>query len=418
VEEALMAELLFVASRLPFPPREGHQLRSWHLLRALAGEHRVELLSFARRDDDADAAETLRGRFAAVETFPVPGARALGLAGALARSALSGEPLVAAKYDSPALRERIAARARAADAVHFDMLPLMRYADAVPRGVPVVYNAHNVEHALLASRARIQPNPLLRRFLRRQSELLREFEREACRRADLVLACSATDADALRALAPSARIEVVANGVDLEANRPEAAAAAPPRGGKLVFVGQMGWFPNRDGVDWFLREIFPRVLEKRPEAEFVLVGKPDGLEVPERVRPRTTLAGFVPDLRPFVHAAQVYVVPLRAGSGTRLKVLEAMALGKAIVTTGIGSEGIALRHGESALYADDADGFAAAVVSLLDSPQAVQRLGEAARACAERRYGWDAIGGDLRRAYAEALQDAASRGRRAAGAAA
>lgn len=392
-----MARILAVTSRLPFPPREGHQLRSWHLLKAMAARHEVTLLSFIRDDDDLDAVPAMREVLAGVETFPLPAARSrLALGGALARGLLSGEPLVAAKYASRALRSRIAVLARDADLVHFDMLPLMRHADAVPAGVPVAYNAHNVEHALLASRAGIRGDgaraALESVVLRSQVARLREFERRACARADVVVACSPDDAAALRELAPGARVEVVANGVDLDGNRPALQAAD---GEGMVFVGQMGWFPNRDGVDWFLRDVLPRITNQRPRARFVLVGKPGDLAVPADVADRVTLAGFVPDLRPLVHDAAVYVVPLRAGSGTRLKVLEAMALGKAIVTTSIGSEGIALRHGDSALYADDADAFAAAVLTLFDDAALRARLGASARATAERLYGWDAICRDL-----------------------
>jgi glycosyltransferase involved in cell wall biosynthesis len=125
--------------------------------------------------------------------------------------------------------------------------------------------------------------------------------------------------------------------------------------------------------------------------------------VPDGVADRVQLAGFVPDLRPLLHDSAVYVVPLRVGSGTRLKVLEAMALGKAIVTTALGSEGIALRDGESALFADDADGFARAVIALLDAPATRLRLAAAARSCAESHYGWDAIGARLQGLYAAVL---------------
>jgi len=400
-----MARILFVTSRLPFPPREGHQLRSWHLLRALASRHEVILLSFLRRDDDASAIASMPVSLAGVETFPIDSERSrLALLAALLRGSFGAEPFVAAKYASQAMRARIAALAGTVDAVHFDMLPLMRYADAVPASVPVVYNAHNVEHQLLDTRMRIHPNRLARLFLRRQLPLLRAFERDACRRARLVLACSGTDAQLLRPLAPGVRVAIVPNGVDLEANVP---ARAPGSRARLVFVGQMGWFPNRDGVEWFLRDVFPRILIMRPDAEFMLVGKHDDLHIPADVASHVTLAGFVPDLRPAVHSASVYVVPLRAGSGTRLKVLEAMALGKAIVTTTIGSEGIVLRHGQSALYADDAAGFADAVVSLLESPALRERLAGAARSCAERHYGWQSIGSDLLAFYEPLLPDPA-----------
>lgn len=393
-----MARLLVLTSRLPYPPREGHQLRAWHLLKALAARHQVTLLSFLRGDDDLAAAGPMREVLHGLETFPIPSERSrVALGGALARCTLTRAPFLAAKYASPALRGRLASLAREADLVHFDMLPLMAHVDCVPTGTPVVFNAHNVEHLLLEKRAQIETWPWTRAFLRSQVPRLRAFEQSACQRADAVWACSDADADALRELAPGTEVVVVPNGVDLEANRPASSPASD--NAQLVFVGQMGWFPNRDGIDWFLREIFPRILAARPQAQFVLVGKTDGFEVPAEVAARVRLAGFVPDLRPLVHAAAVYVVPLRAGSGTRLKVLEAMALGKAIVTTTIGSEGIALRHDHSALYADDADSFAAATLALLGSPERAARLAAAARTCAEAQYGWDAIGRDLLELY-------------------
>ncbi|MDR0182526.1 glycosyltransferase family 4 protein [Lysobacter arvi] len=400
-----MARILAVTSRLPFPPREGHQLRAWHVLRALASKHEVTLLSFQRNDDLPDETAPLHAAMARVETFRIPGERSRA---ALARTALRGvltpTPFLVARYDAPALRERLRALARDADLVHFDMLPLIAHADCVPDGIPVTLNAHNVEHRLLATRARIETRGWARRFLAGQVEKLRTFERHACGRADAVLACSEVDAQGLRELVPDCNVHVVANGVDLESNPPAAHAPDPDR---LVFVGQMGWFPNRDGVAWFLREVFPRILAQRPSTRFQLVGKAEGFDVPDAVRANVDLAGFVDDLRPHVHDASVYVVPLRAGSGTRLKVLEAMALGKAIVTTHVGSEGIALRHDRSALYADDADSFANAVLSLLASPARVTELGIEARRLAEDEYGWDAIGARLLQAYEPLLSGTA-----------
>lgn len=399
-----MARILFLTTRLPYPPREGHQLRSWHLLKALAARHEVTLLSFLRDDDDISRAGVLRDTVHALETFPIPSEHSrAALGAALARGTLGGTPFLAAKYSSAAMRGRVAALAGDSDLVHFDMLPLMECVDAVPAGIPVVLNAHNVEHLLLEKRAQIEQRPHARRFLAGQCARLRRFEQAACARADAVLACSQVDAAVLHSMAPGTRIEVIANGVDLQANRPAAQPVA--HGTELVFVGQMGWFPNRDGVDWFLRDIFPRVLAARPDTRFVLVGKAEGLDVPASVARHVELAGFVDDLRPLVHRAAVYVVPLRAGSGTRLKVLEAMALGKAMVTTRIGSEGIALSDGINAVFADDANGFSAAVLDLLDSPGRAQRLGHAARNCAEARYGWEAIGRDLLDLYQRLLDE-------------
>lgn len=424
-----MARILAITSRLPYPPREGHQLRSWHLLNALAARHQVTLLSVVRDDDVPEEAGPLRAILVGLELFPLAQSGALNALRTLLTAVRYSRPLVIEKYADAALRARFATLARDADLIHIDMLPLMVHADAAPPSVPLVYNAHNVEHALLDTRARIEARTPLRALLRQQAPILQRYERAACLRADLVLACSAIDAAALRGLAPGCTIEVVPNGVDLDDNQPDdrAHAGTPSTGStstgtpmtgtpstdaprdEIVFVGQMGWFPNRDGVDWFLQAVLPLILAQRPGSGFVLVGKHDGLVVPEALRAHVRLAGFVPDVRPYVHAARVYVVPLRAGSGTRLKVLEAMALGKAIVTTRIGSEGIGLVDDDSAIFADDAQDFADAVVALLDDPARASRLGARARACAEADYGWAAIGQRLLACYDSLLPVSAAR---------
>lgn len=390
-----MAKILALTSRLPYPPREGHQLRSWHMLRALAKRHEVTLLSFVRDDDTPDAIAPLRDAVAHLEMFAVPSEQSrVSLGFALLRGLTGRHPFVVEKYASAQMRKRIAEMLSQADIVHVDMLPLAALIG--PTRVPIVLNAHNVEHELLQRRIEIETRPLHRAFLRTQVERLRRFETQVCRRASRILACSETDAQQLSALAPQTPITVVPNGVDTQAIP---VSNQPPRANRMIFVGQMSWFPNRDGVVWFLDEILPRIVQARPDAQFALVGKNAGLQVPASLASNVQLLGFVDDLVPVMQEAAVYVVPLRAGSGTRLKVLEAMAFGKAIVTTHIGSEGIALDDGENAVYADSADDFAAAVLRVMDDPALTDRLGRRARELAVARYDWNAITASMLPAY-------------------
>jgi glycosyltransferase involved in cell wall biosynthesis len=401
VEEALMARILALTSRLPYPPREGHQLRSWHLLRALAAGHEVTLLSCLRDDDEPERCAPLRDVLAGLELFPIRAQQSsAALAYALAKGTLGPAPFVVEKYAGAELRARVAELAPAADLLHVDMLPLMALADATAARLPCVLNAHNVEYRLLRQRVLAESSWPRRMFLHAQSRKLEAFERAACRRADLVLACSRDDARELKQLAPRTPVAVVPNGVDVARIRPVRTNAVP---GRLVFVGQMGWFPNREGVDWFLAEILPRVLAVRPDVEFVLVGKNEGLQVAENVRARVRLLGFVDDVAAELERASIAVVPLRSGSGTRLKVLEAMAHALPIVTTTIGAEGIELAPGREALFADDAPAFAEAIIGLVDAPAEGARLGTAARARAEADYGWDAIGAHLLDSYSDLL---------------
>ena len=402
-----MARMLALTARLPYPPREGHQLRSWHILRAAARAHDVTLLSF-QRDDDAplDQCGPLRDMLAGLETFPVAAQHShAALLRALVMGVVGTKPFVAEKYACAQMRDRATEVARQSDLVHVDILPLMPLLDGMREAIPVVLNAHNVEHALLRQRAEVERGWAARLFLRTQVAKLARFERDACRRADHVLACSADDARQVSALAPDTPVSIVPNGVDTASIVPARGAAAQRV--SIVFVGQMAWFPNRDGMEWFLAEIFPRILAQRPDAQFVHVGKSDGFRVPAALRPSVRLAGFVEDLAPIVADATVVVVPLRAGSGTRLKVLEAMAFAKPIVTTHVGAEGIDLAPGREALFADDAPEFAEAVLHLIANPGDAAHMGRAAREKAQATYDWGAIGATALSAYARALQSTA-----------
>jgi glycosyltransferase involved in cell wall biosynthesis len=396
VEKALMARILALCSRLPYPPREGHQLRTWHLLRALARAHEVTLLSCLRVDDAPDECAALQEILARLETFPIRSEHSrAALLGDAVKGLVGRQPFVAEKYYSRPMRQRVAELLPHCDLIHVDMLPLISMVPACR--VPLVLDTHNVEHQLLRERAARETSLARRIFLRSQIAKLRRFEREACRRADHILACSPDDARELAALAPNTPISVVPNGVDVE--RAQQATNIAPDPARLIFVGQMSWFPNRDGVQWFLADVLPRILAARGDVQFTLVGKTAGLEVPQQLRAHVRLAGFVDDLEPELHAAAIYVVPLRCGSGTRLKVLEAMAFGKPIVTTSIGSQGIDLVSGEEALFADDARNFAAAVLDLLANPARAAQLGVAARAKAQSRYDWQAIGEEMLATY-------------------
>src|SRR6185437_12820218 len=196
-----MARILVLTSRLPYPPGEGHQLRTFHLLRALASAHQVHLLSCLRPDDSLDKSGPLREMVAGFETFPLAVTRSrwetMRAAGG---SLLTPPPFVVRKYEIAALRARLAEMVTGFDLVHIDMLPLMAYADHVPVSTPVVLNAHNVEQLLLERRIEIERDAFARWFLQRQLPRLRTFERRACERADAILACSPADAEQLRGL--------------------------------------------------------------------------------------------------------------------------------------------------------------------------------------------------------------------------
>jgi len=221
---------------------------------------------------------------------------------------------------------------------------------------------------------------------------LRWYEAEICRRADCVIAVSEADAAALRSLVLDLRPTVVPNGVDVSAYDPRIPPAPGMGKNALVFTGKMDFRPNVDAVLWFAEEVLPRIRGQVPDARFWVVGqRPHPRLAALRKDPAITLTGYVEDTRPYIAGATVYVAPLRIGGGTRLKLLEAMAMERAVVSTRLGAEGYEVRDGRELLLADDAEAFAAAVVSLLRDPARRTTIGRAARRFVEDHYDWSVL---------------------------
>jgi glycosyltransferase involved in cell wall biosynthesis len=222
---------------------------------------------------------------------------------------------------------------------------------------------------------------------------LRRAEAAACTRADLTIAVSEDDRRRLASIAPRSRTTAVPTGVDTSYFKP---AGRPEVPGRLVFSGSMDWHPNEDAVIHFGESILPRIRERVPGASFVVVGRNPSTRLVEAAkRTGMELTGTVDDVRPHVDEAAVYVVPLRAGSGTRLKIFEAFAMGKAVVSTTLGAEGLDVEPGRNVILADEPDDFARAVVALLADRDRRQALGHAARALVEERYSWDRVARDF-----------------------
>ncbi len=399
-----MASVLFLTTRIPYPPWEGHQIRTFNLLKAVCSRHDVHLLSFARRDEEISHAAALRDMCASVELIEIPLEHSrLRFLLDLFLGVATDRPFVVRKYHAAAMERalRHLVEVNSPDLVHLDMLPLVQYAP-VAQGVPLILNEHNVESLLLLRRGERARSPAHRLFFCSQAGKLRRFEIQACRTVQRVLACSPDDAAILQEMAGIDRVDVVANGVDVDYFAPREVPERDPH--NMVFVGGMTWFPNRDGVEFFLQRVIPLVRRRIPDATFTVVGKAGSLTVPPHLRESVTLTGFVEDLRPWVWRAGLYVIPLRIGSGTRLKLLEAMAMAKPIVSTTIGCEGVAVQHGRELLMADGEQQMAAAICRLMEDQEMAARLGREARARVVERYDWRRLGGELLDLYQQLLQ--------------
>jgi glycosyltransferase involved in cell wall biosynthesis len=397
--------LLFLAQTLPFPTDTGVAVRTFNVLRLLARDFDVTALCFYRRavrPTPAHVRESVAAlqAYARTEAFAIPQEhhRARLLRDHL-ESVARGRVYTAFAYRSAEFRRRLRALLRedAFDVVHLDSLDLSAYLDDLPAGVPVVCAHHNVESALLARRAAVEASPPRRAYLRHQARLMAAEERRCCTRVSLNTAVSVPDRAEFERLVPGPRFVVVPNGVDTGFFCPAPARATP---GTLVFVGGYGWFPNRDALAHLCDDVLPRLREQGCRPRVLWVGQaPEDVRAHFRDRHGVEMTGYVEDTRPLVHEGACYVVPLRVGGGTRLKILDAWAMGKAVVSTAVGCEGLDARDGKNILVRDDPAEFAAAVRRVLDDEALRARLGEAARRTAEEVYDWEVIGRAMAREY-------------------
>ncbi|MCC6473804.1 MAG: glycosyltransferase, partial [Burkholderiales bacterium] len=246
---------------------------------------------------------------------------------------------------------------------------------------------HNVEAEIFQRHARVAGDPLRRAVWRDQARKMERFEREVLLGFDTVIAVAERDRDYFEREYGLAGVQVIPTGVDLDYFAYQGCAGADdPQGGTVVFTGSMDWMANIDGIEFFMDEVWPAVARARPAAHCVIVGRSPPAALVERARAKRlnwTFTGFVDDVRPHVGQAQVYVIPLRVGGGTRIKVYEAMAMGCPVVSTRIGVEGLPVENGRHFLEADAAADMAAAVLALLAGREQRERLSREARRLVE-----------------------------------
>ena len=400
--------LLFLTPQLPHPPRQGTAIRNWGLIKSLAAgaRHTMTLFTFAAEADPITP--ELRAACAHIETVPPPNRRT---ADRLRDLFFSPLPDLAHRLSSPAFAARLEAllQSQQFDAIFCEGLELAPFLFRIPHSTfRIVFDAHNAE-TVLQRRAFENDIRSPRRWPAAlyslvQSRRLARFEAEVCRRADHVTCVSAEDAAALRALAPTSQPVIVPNGIFLSEYgdlTPPGASRHPPlpfrdREGRrgvrsLVFTGKMDYRPNVDAVTWFAREIFPLIRQELPTVEFVIVGQmPTAAVLKLRALEGVFVTGAVDDVRPHIAGAAVYVAPLRMGGGTRFKLLEAMALRRAIVSTPIGAEGFAAQSGRELMIADSARDFARAVNALLRDDAKRVAMAEAGYEFV-KKYDWERI---------------------------
>jgi len=386
-------KILFLTPQLPYPPQKGTALRNWGLISGLAERHDIALLSFLDPRQPSCVEPPLERR-CRTEVIHPPSRSTLDRL----RTLFTAKPDMARRLDSPTYAERLAdwLERETFDVVQIEGIELAPYLDVIEEAEPrpfVVFDDHNCEYLLQKRTFKTDlANPFrwpaaIYSFI--QWQRLKRYEAKVCRRADHVLAVSQADAAALKKIVPQVEITVVPNGIDTSVYTPKLVNHRNPL---TVFTGTMDFRPNVDAVLWYTRQVWPLIKAEEPEARFVVVGQRPHKRLEELRRdPSIRVTGHVEEVRPYIKEASVYVAPLRMGGGTRLKLLEAMAMGKPVVATRLGAEGYPITDGQELLLADSPTAFAQAVIELLRSRTLRADLGRAARSFVEANYDWQAI---------------------------
>jgi glycosyltransferase involved in cell wall biosynthesis len=393
--------ILLLTQVAPYPPDSGPKIKTHYVLRWLAQQHDVTLVSFVRSPAEEAAAQALRPLCRAVHTVPLRRSRPRDAA-ALLRGVVDRRPVTLLRDESAAMRrllEQLTTTQRF-DLVHADQLNMAQFALDLD-GLPAVLDLHNAVWSIVARLAR-SARGLRRWALLLEAARLRRYEGWACRQAAAVIAVSEADRAALQEVAGPVPIDVAPIAVDV-VSQPLIERAADANA--ALSVATMFWPPNVDGVCWFGREIYPQVRRTQPDVPFYVVGARPARAVRSLAsqQPGVVVTGYVADLLPFQRQTAAFVVPLRSGSGMRVKILEAFARGLPVVSTTIGYEGIDATPGEHLLVADEPRAFAEAIVSLVQQRALGERLVAAGRHLAETRYDWRAVCPALAQPYARAV---------------
>lgn len=384
--------ILFLSQVLPYPLDAGPKVRSYYVLRYLAQQHSVTLVAFSRATDTPAALAHLESFCRAVHTIPLKRSR-LQDARHLAVSFLRARPFLVVRDDLSEMYRmlREVVDESAFDVVHADQLSMAHYALTVP-SMKRVLDQHNAVWTIIARLAENEASRAKKMVMLREARLMREYEEQACARFDQVVTVTEQDKNSLTfPLHPSrAPIRTIPICIDPDAIRP---LPFDPKGRDLICIGGMFYPPNVDGMLWFASEVLPRIWRESPDTRFWVIGaRPDPkLRALAQGEPRILVTGYVDNPTEYLSRGAAFVVPLRAGGGMRVKILDAWARGVPIISTTIGAEGIALKKDDNILIADTPAEFAEAALHLIQDRAFGQRIAENGRRWVEVQYAWRTI---------------------------
>lgn len=386
--------ILWLKTELLHPVDKGGKIRTYNMLKELKRHHRITYLTLD--DGSAGTAERENALEYCHELVCVPHQPrekfTAGFYSELLFNLASRLPYAIKKYQSTEMRSEIVKRANAGQ-VDLVVCDFLAPAGNVPFEVncPTVLFQHNVEAVIWKRHYEVQANPIKKAYLFGQWLKMRSFERKMCRRFDSVVAVSSEDREQMQTEYGVPAVSDVPTGVDTNFFRPSGNEQPDPH--NIVFTGSMDWLPNEDAISYFTEQVMPRVRLEIPDVTLTVVGRnpyPSLLELARRDA-SVIVTGRVDDVRPYMERAGAYIVPLRIGGGTRLKIYEAMAMEKAIVSTTIGAEGLPVRDGAELLLADTAETLASAVIRVLKDKTLANDLGACAAATVREKFGWERV---------------------------
>ena len=392
-------KILWVKAGGLVPPDTGGKIRTYNILRELARRHSITFFSFYAAHD-RDVHPELKAVFEHVVCMPLklPAPKSVAEIRDYGIRLLSAQPYSITKYCRPGVRRRLRAllEKESYDVILCDFLVA---AGVIPWAwpTPKVLFTHNVEAAIWRRHYEVASNPIWKVISWGEWRKMEAAERRYLRLADRVLTVSETDRDVFAGFLDPGKLTVIPTGVDVDYFQPLPVEEAA---NSLVFTGSMDWLPNEDAILYYVEAILPLLKQQCPEVSLEVVGRSPSrkLQALAEREKSVRLTGWVEDIRPFVSRGSICIVPLRIGGGTRLKIFEAMAMSKAVVSTSVGAEGLPVQAGENILLADTPGDFANSVASLLRDPKERKRMGASARVLVQEKYSWPQVGENFARA--------------------
>jgi sugar transferase (PEP-CTERM/EpsH1 system associated) len=385
-------KILWVKAGGLVPLNTGGKIRSYHILKELARKHDITLYTYYGEHPN-DEHHHLEHLFARVVPRPlrIAAPRSFSDYTNYALHFFSSYPHTMSRYYRAEISQEVR---RLAQSENYDVMvcDFLHPARVIPWDVscPKILFTHNIEAAIYRRHYETATNPMWKIAAWREYRLTSLIEQRYLEQADHVLTVSDADRESFSRHIDSDKITTVPTGVDVEYFQPASEASHPDT---LVFTGSMDWLPNEDAMLYFSKDILPRIRSQVPDVSALIVGRRPSPKLQALVASdrKIHITGEVADVRPYVRQGTVFIVPLRIGGGTRLKIFEAMAMAKAVVSTSIGAEGLPVKDGANILIADSPEGFAQGVARLLQDPVERNRLGTAARQFVEQAYSWTAV---------------------------